>query len=250
MFTTIFKGTAAEFRYRIVIHFALFFLAFAAPWNRLLGFSDHIVWSAVGFQAMRAGVADFGVVTETLTVVAVLCAVLGAALRVWGTAYMSKSVVQDSAMHIGANAVMVADGPYRRVRNPLYLGTILLTFALTLIMTVSGAIFAVVTIVFFNLRLIGGEETFLSAKLGGPYLEYKKRVPRLLPSLRAKVPASGAKPNWGQALYGEIYFVAIAVVYATLAWQFNAHLLGRYLIVALGGWMVLRAFRKDGAVRD
>jgi len=42
-------------------------------------------------------------------------------------AYLHSSVVHDSQLHSDR---LVADGPYRRVRNPLYLGNILLAFGL------------------------------------------------------------------------------------------------------------------------
>lgn len=192
---------------------------------------------------MRAGLADFGLVTQWLTVVAVVLAVMAAVFRVWGAAYIGTSIVHDSSMHTGAGVTgVIADGPYRYVRNPLYLGTILFTLPMTLLMPVSGAIFAAVTIVFFNLRLIGGEEEFLLAKLGAPYLEYMTFVPRLWPSLRPRVPASGAKALWLQAFFGEGYFIGVALVFLTLSWQYNGHLLGRALLILLGVWFVLRGF--------
>jgi len=48
----------------------------------------------------------------------------------------------------------------------------------------------------FFLRLILGEEAFLAGRLGEPYLEYLRAVPRLFPSLRASLPPAGHKPNW------------------------------------------------------
>src|SRR5262249_49124499 len=43
---------------------------------------------------------------------------LAAALRTWATAYLRAEVVHDASQHSEA---LVADGPYRYVRNPLYL---------------------------------------------------------------------------------------------------------------------------------
>ena len=43
---------------------------------------------------------------------------LGAGLRTWGAAYLRTEVVHDTAQHSQA---LVADGPFRYTRNPLYL---------------------------------------------------------------------------------------------------------------------------------
>ncbi len=76
------------------------------------------------------------------------------------------SVVYSGSMN---GARMVTGGPYRRTRNPLYLGLMLHTVALSLLMPPSGAVVAVVLIFLFDLRLALGEESFLSEKLGEPY---------------------------------------------------------------------------------
>jgi protein-S-isoprenylcysteine O-methyltransferase Ste14 len=46
-----------------------------------------------------------------------------ALVRSWAEAYLHSSVVHDSELHTER---LMADGPYRYVRNPLHLGLILL----------------------------------------------------------------------------------------------------------------------------
>jgi hypothetical protein len=137
---------------------------------------------------------------------------------------------------------VVADGPYRHLRNPLYLGTFLHTFALALLMPASGAVFAVAAIGIEQMRLIGGEEAFLEAKLGQGYLDYSARVPRLWPSLRARVRSSGARPAWGMAVLGEVYFWGVAVAFASVGMRYNALLVTQGVVVAAGVALVARAF--------
>src|SRR5690349_20674404 len=45
---------------------------------------------------------------------------LAAMLRTWATAYLRTEIVHDASQHSEA---LMADGPYRFVRNPLYLAT-------------------------------------------------------------------------------------------------------------------------------
>jgi hypothetical protein len=153
-------------------------------------------------------------------------------------------VVHDDRMHAGA---VVAGGPYRYMRNPLYLGGYFGLLALTPLMPVSGGVFAVVAAGWFILRLIGGEEEFLSAKLGAAYTEYTQKVPRIFPSVRPRVAAGAARPDWAMAFGGEVYPVGAAVIYLVTAWQYNAALLGRCLLVAFGVSIIVRALMKKPA---
>jgi hypothetical protein len=53
-------------------------------------------------------------------------------------------------------------------------------------------------------RLILREETTLLQSQGESYRRYLAAVPRLLPSLTPRVPASGAKANWFDGFTGEL----------------------------------------------
>ena len=62
---------------------------------------------------------------------------VGALLRVWGTAYLGTGTVNSLDMKAGS---VVADGPYRYVRNPLYLGLWFMVAAMAFIMPVTRRI--------------------------------------------------------------------------------------------------------------
>src|SRR5207302_4345728 len=136
----------------------------------------------------------------------------------WGTAYLSPPVVQAGAMH---GEDVIAAGPYRFLRNPLYLGTFLHTFALALLMPPSGAIFCIVVVFLFQHRLITAEESFLTTKLGAPYLAYCAKIPCLIPALTPRIPASTLQPKWPAAFFGEIYMWGVVVSFAILGWRYN-----------------------------
>ena len=126
-----------------------------------------------------------------------LVAAIGAVLRVWGTAYLGYGVVHHGDMQGGA---VMAAGPYRYVRNPLYLGGWFMILAISLLMPPSGALFMLVLITIHFLRLILGEEAFLSARQGEPYREYLRAVPRLGRACAPVLPAADAQSRTGSSL--------------------------------------------------
>ena len=240
------KAFALEYRLRYGIHALIFVLGFWAPWNLVLhldppGPNAH-VWGILAANMSQAGLGDISSAFVILLSLGIFFAVLGAWIRTWGAAYLSTDVVQGGGMHTAlfSNGIL-EDGPFRFVRNPLYLGTFCHTLALALLMPRSGAIFAIVAVGVMQIRLILAEESFLKARLGAPYEAYCTLVPRLLPTLRPKVKARGLVPRWTQAFIGEIYFWGVAGSYAFAGWHYNASLLMQCVLVSFGVALVARA---------
>ncbi len=240
------KATRFEYRFRYLIHTLIYVLGFTAPWNYWLhldpsGPNAH-TWGILAINLSQVGVRNIGVAFDLLLILGILCALLGALLRTWGTAYLGSSVVQDGGMHTArADSGIVEGGPFRYVRNPLYLGTFLHTLALSLLMPRSGAVFCVVAIGIEQLRLIFAEEPFLTEKLGPTYVAYQALVPRLLPSVRPRIAEGNLVPRWPQAFLGEIYMWGVALSFAVAGWRYNALLLIQCVVVSFGVSLMLRA---------
>lgn len=240
------KASAFEFRIRYLLHLIVYALGFFAPWNYWLhidppGPNAH-TWGILSVALSKTGAVNIGVAFDLLLALGILFAIAGAFLRTWGAAYLGSGVVKDGAMHTSGAGTVIADGPFRHLRNPLYVGTFLHTFALALLMPASGAAFTIVAIGVMQVRLMLGEESFLTANLGTAYTAYCKLVPRIVPAIRAQVAGSGAQPAWGQAFLGETYFWCIALSFAALGWRYNASLLIQCVIVSVGLSFVARAF--------
>jgi protein-S-isoprenylcysteine O-methyltransferase Ste14 len=239
---SIMKASALEFRLRFWIFLLIYALGFVAPWDWVLpldgsGPNAH-VWGLLAVALSKPGAISIGAAFNVVLVAGILCAGTGAWLRTWASAYLGANVVRDTRMH---GEAVVADGPYRYMRNPLYLGSWVHTLALALLMPVSGAVFTLALVALLQLRLILGEEDFLRVQQGEAYAEYCARVPRLLPALWPQVAASGARPRWGQAVLSEIFMWGMTASFAALGWQYNAMLLIRCVLVWLGVSMVVRA---------
>ena len=228
-------ATEFEFRYRVLISLVVFWLAFQVY------AIDHtnVVWAFAPWNAPHGALLArlvFGLGTLVLG--------LAALLRTWATAYLRTDVVQDPKLHTDT---LVADGPYRHVRNPLYLGTFVFSVGVGLLASRLGFVILVGSSAMRYLRLIGREESALEAEQGEKYLEYCWRVPRLLPSLSPRLPASGLAPRWGQAVFGEIvmwgFFVTLLGFTITLRERVAWTLAGAALLAWLAQQIVHRRRR-------
>jgi protein-S-isoprenylcysteine O-methyltransferase Ste14 len=234
------RASAIEFRLRVVIFLAIILLGFYAPWIEVWGIGSRISlleWLAL--ELSRLGLVSFNAATPIVIALAILVAVLSAALRVWGTAYLDPNVVSGARMQAGA---VMADGPYRYVRNPLYLGTFFMIAALAFAMPATGAALTLILVPLFTLRLILGEERFLSGKLGEPYQAYLRAVPRLLPLLRSALPGSGNKPHWLHSLLAEINPIGILLVTVALWWRYDSNLMGMAFAICFAVSPAVRGF--------
>jgi len=233
------RASAIEFRLRMPIMVALVVLGFWAPWIEALDLGHRISlleWLAL--VVSRAGLLRFTYASPAVIGVATALAALGAVLRVWGAAYLGYDTVHHGAMQSGA---VMADGPYRFVRNPLYLGGWCMFAAMAFLMPPTGALVAMALLTLFLLRLILGEEAFLTEKLGEPYRAYLRAVPRLIPRLRGSLPAAGNKANWGIAMITELNPIGIFLMYAVLSWWYDYELMLKAVLVIFGVSLVVRA---------
>jgi protein-S-isoprenylcysteine O-methyltransferase Ste14 len=240
------KATRFEYRLRFLVHGLIFFLGFATPWDRWLHLdSSRTSWTWLATRISEAGMLHIEPAFRALLVLCICFMGLGAWFRLWGSAYITASVMKSRSMH---GEAMLADGPFRRTRNPLYLGTLLHTLGLALLMPPSGAVVAVVLIWVLQVRLALAEEPFLTAQFGQPYLDYVKAVPRFLPSLKPLVPAAGVAPRWVQAFFGEFYFIGAFCVVAVTGWGYNGTLMERGILISLGAWFVILALMPKAKV--
>lgn len=156
--------------------------------------------------------------------------VLGALVRTWAAAYLAVDVIHDTKLR---SESLVADGPYRRVRNPLYLGLMLLAAGYGLFATRLGFVVIVVGMWILVRRLIGREEAVLAAAQGERFESYRRAVPRLVPALTPRLSASGRAPNWSEALRGEAFFWVFALAAIALCATRNQLVFAAVVVVGM-----------------
>jgi protein-S-isoprenylcysteine O-methyltransferase Ste14 len=204
-----FEATEFEFRHRFWLIAGIFCLGFSLLFVDRLNVSvalGLLIWGAKS-PLLSPGIRAF-------FVLGTLICVLAALIRTWAGGYLRSSIIHDTALHSDR---LVADGPFRHLRNPLYLGTILLAIGVGVLASRSGFLVLSIGMVLFTYRLIHHEEKNLLQSQGESYRRYFDSVPRLIPSIRARVPARGAKPNWLDGFTGELFIWAIAAAMAAFA---------------------------------
>jgi len=144
----------------------------------------------------------------------------GEALRLWGVQHIGV-ISRTRSDRLGP---LVSSGPFAFVRNPLYVGNILLWagFAVSARL-LSLAPIAVALLGFEYHAIVRWEEQLLDARLGPAYRSYASRVPRWIPALWARPGLSAetaidrAEFSWGDTLFSERgTLLAIAAGYLLL----------------------------------
>lgn len=79
---------------------------------------------------------------------------------------------------------LVTTGPYRITRHPIYTGILGMILGSAISLGEGLGFFGLIVIVIFFLNRIRMEEQLMTESFGEQYLQYKKRIPKLLPRLK------------------------------------------------------------------
>ena len=112
-----------------------------------------------------------------------LIAVIGELIRFWGVSWAGSETRTTGGVG-GTN--LIISGPFAYVRNPLYVGNILMYFGLGIMSFALFPYLQVIAISFFILQyhlIVGEEESFLEKKFGEQFKRFVENVPRFFPRL-------------------------------------------------------------------
>ena len=220
---SMFSATDFEFKYRFWIFGAIFFFAFSSYSLD----QQNIAAAVVDWIAKQRGIPAADWQYHAIFAVGALLCIACALVRTWGTAYLNPEVMVDKRLH---TTRLVADGPYRYLRNPLYFGNILLGIGFGLMASRVGFVILVLGMILFDYRLILREEAGIEASQGDSYRAYCAAVPRLLPALSPRLPSGGAKPNWSGGFLGEAFMWLLAA--SVVAFAITLSLKVFYIVLA------------------
>ena len=212
-----------------------------------LSIFDHtpfIVWIRnLVAPSIARGSAETASFARIVIFIGALLVFVAAAIRTWGAAYLRTDVVHDTAQHSEA---LVADGPFRYTRNPLYLATLTIAAGIGVLASRSGFVFLILANWIFVYRLIFREEEALRQRQGESYLTYCRSVPRFWPSLRSRVPSGNLEPQWGQAFAGESFVWLFGVAELLIAVTLNPWIgLAAFLLGFVAHFLIARQIQKQ-----
>lgn len=132
-------------------------------------------------------------------------ALIGELFRFWGVAYAGSETRRTG--EVGATYLVVS-GAFGHVRNPLYLGNMLMYLGIGIMSYALFPYLQIVAFLFFYWQyyvIIKEEENFLSNKYGEHYAHYKANVPKLIPSLKkySKIDVEQPPFDWKSGLESE-----------------------------------------------
>lgn len=223
------RASDFEFRWRFWLVAALFLAAFSMSRFDPVNAGEALLgWGARAGMPLRPG----GTPGELQALYFVFATVVGAAawLRTWGSAYVHSPTVHDRNLR---SERLVADGPYRHVRNPLYLGNLLLSVGLGILASRLGFIVLFLGMWILTRRLIGREEAGFAASQGERFRAFRAAVPRLWPALRPRLAPSGMRPNWKQAVVGEVLMWGLTAAFFCYAATLNFEIFWIMVIAAV-----------------
>jgi protein-S-isoprenylcysteine O-methyltransferase Ste14 len=144
--------------------------------NGFIMFCAFLLIAAFPATFLRKEHASFGVFNQALEICGIAFILLGQLLRISGRGYKSE--------HSGNGHFLIRSGPYSLVRNPMYLGILLIGFGVVLLLFEWWAIGIFLSVFIIRyLLLIFKEEKKLLKMFPDEYPAYQKNVPRIMPSL-------------------------------------------------------------------
>jgi protein-S-isoprenylcysteine O-methyltransferase Ste14 len=127
---------------------------------------------------------------------------LGETIRIW------------AAGHLRKEQVLTTGGPYRFIRNPLYLGSFLIAIGFCLIANSIWVWFLVAAyFVCCYIPVIQQEESVLRAKFPSDYSAYSAVIPALYPTV-LMYPEVSTEFSWRQVLRNKEYNAVLGILVA------------------------------------
>jgi protein-S-isoprenylcysteine O-methyltransferase Ste14 len=169
------------FRHRgVLAHFPLILVLF---WKRGETTNTALMWG-FGFAFLFAGMA----------------------LRIWAQSYIHHRLKLPLELTTG--------GPYKLVRNPLYIGNALICASATFFARLPWlAPFILAWVFMIYSRVVRYEEGWLLELYGGPYERYMRNVPRWFPRLSELPRISFWNEFSAKAVRAELHCLLIALIF-------------------------------------
>lgn len=117
---------------------------------------------------------------------AVIIGVAGILIQLWGIIFFQK-IGKGTPIPSFSPRVLVTEGPYKWVRNPINIGELMLLFSFSLwFMSITLFIYSLLAAVAFQIFIVAYEEPKLKNNFGEEYIKYASQVNRGYQNLKHK----------------------------------------------------------------
>ena len=141
-----------------------------------------------------------------LTIIIIL---VGALIRLWATKHIGRRMPWVKKK----GKILLKTGPYAIVRNPLYIGNIIIATGLSILSELIWIVPLIIMYLFILYHLVARyEEKKLSERWGEEYSAYLSEVPRWIPNLKNLNLAKSGGFKWWDAIRSEIPSVYICLL--------------------------------------
>ncbi|WP_337864911.1 isoprenylcysteine carboxylmethyltransferase family protein [Ignavibacterium sp.] len=129
-------------------------------------------------------------------IIGFIIAIIGEAIRLWGVSWAGSETRTTGKV---GGTYLIISGPFAYVRNPLYVGNILIYLGLGIMSFALFPYLQIIALLFFIFQyylIVKAEEEYLFNTFGGQYNIYFNNVPRFLPRLTAYRDESVEQPSF------------------------------------------------------
>ncbi len=137
--------------------------------------------SLIVFDPLVYGPLLWRVLPQTIVVdlIGMALLMIGLAFAVWARLHLRR--YWSARITLAEDHQLIQTGPYRLVRNPIYLGGLVAVVGTAIVIGQVRGVLAIVLVLVAFLRKIQLEERWLAERFGEAYTEYHKKVRTLIP---------------------------------------------------------------------
>jgi protein-S-isoprenylcysteine O-methyltransferase Ste14 len=148
---------------------------------------------------------------------------IGEFIRFWGVSFAGSETRTTNGV---GSSRLVTGGPFAYIRNPLYVGNMLIYLGVGIMSWAGFPLFPLLTLLYFVFQyamIVSLEEEHLEQTYGAEYQNYKKDVPKFFPSFKKtdRKTGPGTIANWKTGIKSEsrtLQSIAIVVAIIFVVW--------------------------------
>jgi len=152
----------------------------------------------------------------------IIIILVGASIRLWATKHIGKRMPWMKKK----GKKLIKTGPYAIVKNPLYIGNIIIATGLSILSELIWIVPLIILYLFILYHLVAfSEEKKLLKRWGTEYSTYFSEVPRWIPNLKGLNLAKSGGFKWWDAIRSEIpsVYVCLLAILMFVMKEFLSH---------------------------